>query len=250
MGIDPPVSNLDLALRAEAEFDRGLAARQDGEPSRRHFLAAALAYEQLRLRGVRNAALERSAGNAYYLADDLPRAILAYRRGLRLSPDDRRAKECLAEAREEVIFLEGNPLGRPPDDLRPAWLPHAPRWLFALAVGGYVVCCLAVARWFMLRQATVLTAAVAALIVAAAATALLIVSWRLESSRPVVVIAANGVQLRKGDGWAFQPRYETPLNKGVEARLLHRSESGWLQIELSGGEVGWVAESEAVVEDE
>jgi hypothetical protein len=101
----------------------------------------------------------------------------------------------------------------------------------------------------MLRQRPALAVAAAALVTAAAAAALLFVTWRAESSRPVVVIAANGVQLRKGDGPTFPPRYETPVNRGVEAVLLFRRD-GWLQIELAGGEVGWVAEGEAVVEDE
>jgi hypothetical protein len=242
------LSNEDLARQARDEFDRGVAARRNGERSRQHFLAAALAFDQLRLRGVRSPDLERSAGNAYFLADDLPRAILAYRRGLRLAPDDRGLRDNLEEARVQVLFLEGSSLGRAPEDLRPAWLPYAPRSLFALAVAGYAVCCLAVARWFMLRQRQALLVASAALAVAAGAS-LLSASPRPESSRPVVVIAATGVQLRKGDGWGFLPRYETPVNKGVEAQLLYRSEDGWMQVELSGGEVGWVAPSEAVAED-
>ena len=48
----------------------------------------------------------------------------------------------------------------------------------------------------------------------------------------------DGVLLRKGDGQTFPPRYETPVNRGVEARRLYER-GGWVQIELSGGEVGW-----------
>ncbi len=70
---------------------------------------------------------------------------------------------------------------------------------------------------------------------------------REKTDRLLVVIAADGVILRKGNGTLFPPRYETTLNRGVEAQLLYRRD-GWLQIELSGGEVGWVAASEAVVE--
>ena len=38
-----------------------------------------------------------------------------------------------------------------------------------------------------------------------------------------------------------------PVNQGVEARLLFERD-GWLQIELSGGEVGWVRAEYAVVD--
>jgi hypothetical protein len=198
---------------------------------------------------VNNPLLQRNVGNAYLLAGDLPRAILAYRRGLRLSPTDRALKENLEVARKQVIFLEGSAFGRPPDDLRPTWLPHAPLGLFALALSGYVVLCLALTRWFMLRRRRALLVALVALVVAVGSTVLLVATRSEQTARPVVVITENGVQLRKGDGPSFPPRYEMPVNKGVEARLLHRRD-GWLQIELSGGEVGWVAESEAVTEDD
>ncbi len=44
---------------------------------------------------------------------------------------------------------------------------------------------------------------------------------------------------RKGDGLAYPPRYETPLNRGVEASPVVSSRDGSVQIELAGGEVGW-----------
>jgi len=54
-----------------------------------------------------------------------------------------------------------------------------------------------------------------------------------------VVITADGVPLREGNGVAYPARYDAPLNRGVEARLLF-VRGDWLQIELAGGEVGWV----------
>jgi hypothetical protein len=56
---------------------------------------------------------------------------------------------------------------------------------------------------------------------------------------PLVVVAEDGVLLRRGDGLAYPPRYDTPLPRGAEARL-RRERGTWLQIELSGGEIGWV----------
>jgi hypothetical protein len=62
-----------------------------------------------------------------------------------------------------------------------------------------------------------------------------------------VVIVDDGVLLLKGNGDAFPARYDTPVNQGVEARLLFERD-GWLQIELSGGEVGWIRADYAVVD--
>jgi hypothetical protein len=91
---------------------------------------------------------------------------------------------------------------------------------------------------------------VAALVLAALlATLLLIGEQARRSARPVVVIAADGVLLRRGNGPAYPPRYETPLNAGVEASLRF-ARGDWLQIELAGGEVGWVSRTAAVVEEQ
>jgi uncharacterized protein YgiM (DUF1202 family) len=54
-----------------------------------------------------------------------------------------------------------------------------------------------------------------------------------------VVIAEDGVLLRKGNSTAYPRRHETPVNRGVEARLLFER-GDWVQVELSGGETGWV----------
>jgi hypothetical protein len=64
---------------------------------------------------------------------------------------------------------------------------------------------------------------------------------------PLVVLADDGVALRRGNAFAYPPRYETPLNRGVEARLLFMR-GDWLQIELAGGEVGWVPARAALVD--
>jgi hypothetical protein len=56
------------------------------------------------------------------------------------------------------------------------------------------------------------------------------------------------VLLRKGDGAAYPPRYETALNKGVEARRLYERRD-WSQIELSGGEIGWVRSDQLLADE-
>src|SRR5262249_34338620 len=60
--------------------------------------------------------------------------------------------------------------------------------------------------------------------------------------------AGAGVRLRRGGGATSPPRYDTPLNRGVEARLLF-ARGDWLQVELAGGEVGWVPRRSVLIED-
>jgi hypothetical protein len=103
----------------------------------------------------------------------------------------------------------------------------------------------------MTRRARLLGAAFGAFAAAALLTAGLIGEERRSEQllrRPVVVIADDGVLVRSGNGLAYPARYETPLNRGTEARLLFvRGE--WLQIELSGGQVGWVPRVYAVFDE-
>src|SRR5260370_22464610 len=68
-----------------------------------------------------------------------------------------------------------------------------------------------------------------------------------EEAHPLVVVAQDGVLLRKGDGLAFPPRYDTVVNRGVEARALFERD-GWVQIELVAGEVGWAPRERVLID--
>src|SRR5207248_858527 len=109
---------------------------------------------------------------------------------------------------------------------------------------------LTVTRWLMTRRGSLLVAGGSALIFVGGLASMLVVQMqhaRFEAEHPRVVIARDKVVLRKGNGDAYPPRYETPVNRGVEARLLF-ARNDWLQIELAGGEVGWVPRDAALVD--
>jgi hypothetical protein len=246
---DIPMSKSEIMTEAEEAFAEGLRRREAGEKSRALFGNSAWYYEMLHAEGANNALLYRNLGNARLLAGDLPGAILAYRLGLRLEPGNPVLRQNLEYARGRVVFREGSMLGRPAADVRPDWLAaRGAGWLFALAVLAWTSGWLVVARWLMRRRRSLLLAGVGLLAIALGMGVLLFQRERTAPDRPIVVLAADGVLLRKGDSRLFPPRYETPLNRGVEAELLFRR-GGWLQIELSGGEVGWIPATDAVVEE-
>lgn len=245
------LSDRELLERAEAEFQEGVRLRQARDQAQPHFRNAAGYFDELRQRGVRNAALYRNLGNAYLLADDLPHAILSYRRGLLLAPNDLDLRDSLAEARERVAYPASGDLGRPQSDDRPPWLPHLrSNWLVFAAVACYVFGCVGVTRWRMVRRGRLLTVGLLALLLAGVLSGWLVLraaEWRESEEHPLVVIARDGVLLRRGNGVAFPKRYDTPVNRGVEGRLLFER-GGWVQIELSGGEIGWVPRDAVLVD--
>jgi hypothetical protein len=237
------LSDAEVAAEAEAAFADGVRLRDDAAQARPHFARAAESYQELLRRGYNNPVLYRNLAHASLLAGDLPHAIRACRRGLRESPGDRGLRDDLAAFREQVVFPPYTSLGRPPVSTRPPWWPSlGAGTLAAAAAGFYILACLGLTRWLMTRRARLLPAAVVGLAVGISLAAFAFIDSRRErdeADHPPVVIAADGVLLRRGDGLAYPPRYDTPVNRGVEARLLF-ARGDWLQIELSGGEIGWV----------
>jgi hypothetical protein len=237
----------EVLQAAETAFAEGTRLREDAARARPQFAQAAECYEELRRRGVNSTALYRNLGHAHLLAGDLPRAILAYRHGLQESPGDRALQDDLAAARGLVVYSPPGHFGRPPE--LASWrLPLSWGAWAALAAVCYAAAWPCWTRWWMTRRSSLLSLGIGAFLAAVAAgTFGWIKAHRIqeEADYPVVVIAADDVRLRRGDGPYFPTRYPTVLNRGVEARLLYRR-GDWLQVELSGGEVGWVADTDAV----
>jgi hypothetical protein len=252
LAVPAELSDAEVARLAEASFAEGVRLRRQSDSARPHFRTAARYFDELRRRGASNATLYRNLGNAQVLADELPQAILSYHRGLRLAPQDGELRACLEGARELVVYPSNTPLGRPAPDRRPPWLPRVrSEWLLGGAVLLYALGWVGLTRWLMTRRGRPLALGVVSLLAGIALTGAVIVSVRAEApgrDHSLVVIAEDGVLLRKGDGLSFPPRYQTPLNRGVEARLLFER-GDWLQIELGGGEVGWVPRAYAVVDE-
>lgn len=230
-----------ILQRAEEAVDRGLSDANPNEAARA-FADAAARYDELRRSGIDNAALCRNQGNACLLAGNLPAAILAYRRGLRLAPSDQALREGLSCAREQVVYSSPQALGRPRVDW-PLWLPR-PRNGAQYFTAFFLYClgCLIAGRWWLTRGRGLLGAAAGCWLLAAILGVALVredQEARADVDKPVAVIAADDVVLRRGNGPAYPTAYETPLHRGVESRIRF-IRGDWVQIELSGGEVGWV----------
>jgi hypothetical protein len=245
------LSDREVAERAESEFQEGVRLRETADKARPHFREAAEHFDELRQRGASNATLYRNLGNSYFLAGDLPHAILSYRHGLLLTPNDRALRDNLEAARERVVYPASGGMGRPRAEARPPWLPRLrAEWLVIAAALCYVLAWASLTRWLMTRHGRLLGLTGLAFLLALALSIWLVILTRQAqdtAAHPLVVIAQDGVLLRRGDSPTFPPRYDTPIHRGVEARLLFERD-GWVQIELSGGEIGWVPRGDVLVD--
>jgi hypothetical protein len=243
-----PLTPVEVKDRAEAAFAEGVRRRADPDAARASFRTAATCFEELRRRGAGNALLFRNLGHSYLLSGDLAHAVLSYRRGLRLAPGDRALAAGLESARARVSYPSESRLGRPGPAGRASFLARVGgEWLIGGAALLYAGACAGLTRWLMTRRGVPLGVALAALLGAGLLTAAAVRGAADAPAGPLAVIAEDGVLLRRGDGLAYPPRYDTPVNRGVEAAVL-TERGNWVQIELSGGEAGWVPREYVLVD--
>lgn len=233
------------AVAAFAEGKRLLTAGKDARPA---FAQAMRAFQELSGSRLETPGECQNFGNAAYLADELPLAILAYRVGLMLDPHQPVLRKNLEHARAQVQYPPSHE-GRTEPDFWPAWMPRASAttWL-RVAVTFYCLACLSGAAWFLRRRAGLLGTALfclAGAVVAGNGWRVLHRQWEREWSLPPVVIRGDDVPLYTGNGPSYPRHPELPsLQRGMEARRL-RERGGWLLVEFATGETGWILESQA-----
>jgi tetratricopeptide (TPR) repeat protein len=241
-------SSAELLARAEAAFREGERQIDKLAESRNAFARSAALYAQLCQRGSRNPDLYRNMGNAFLLAGRLAPAILAYRQGLRLAPNDGVLQENLEYARASVHYPSGfGPPGTswPGGLLRPPLLFLQGLTLIFWTLG----CCLWTHRLISRRGTGVALLATIIAVLAGAGTVLTYWQACQDDHFPLVVIAADATPLYRGNG-ASHPRHpELPVvNAGMEARRLYQRGT-WLQIQFPDGRIGWVPAGAVLADD-
>lgn len=231
--------------QAVESFEKGKASLGRHDEAKAHFEQAAAKFAELQRAGIHHPSLFRNLGNAHYLADNLPHAILAYRQGLLLDPGDAAMREALHLARAQVVRIDETH-GLAEQESWPAWLPW-PGFGILLAVSLTTWAAACITGWIAWRRRNLRLIALAmGLMLAAIASGL---TWNsradLADADNLVVVRDDAVALRRGNGPHFAVHSELPvLRRGMEARRLHER-GGWMQIRFASGEVGW-APSEAL----
>lgn len=236
LAILAPAGVLFAVGDASLRMAEGAACYEAGD-----FAEAAEIWQNLGREGLEDSHLWYNLGNARFHRGEIGRAILAYRRALRLAPRNAELRDNLALAR-----------ARRPDGLdsalSSAMTDRAWRWVRAsfspgdLAVIGLALLwigtllvllgILRIVRWHSLRVGLILVALLLPLVSAAAWAA----EWRDWSGREAVLLASV-VAVNSGPGADFITLFE--IHEGAELRL--REERGsWVRVSLGEDLEGWI----------
>ncbi len=238
-----PAFASDTLAQAESAFAEGVELKGDSAKARPLFARAAERYDVLWDRGHRTPELALNRARAHRLAGSLPRCVAALHDGLAVARFSRPLQIELEDARAAVQYpLDGDlAVQCRPHPLRGVGTRLSPADAWFLAGGMWVLACAGVVRFVMTRNALWLAFAglwVAALVLFGALWLRDAHQRDRDEALPLLVVT-DDVLLRKGNAEAFPPRAEPALPKGTEVRELARR-GGWVQVQLPGGNVGWL----------
>ena len=236
----PSQSELEESL-AQARNSYQAALAEDDRVRRTRLFSEA--EQQLReIAGRRDTAPEilTDWGNAALGAQDLGRAVLAYRRALDVAPTHERA-------RTNLDWLRGR---------APVWLPRPVEqgaldslffWHHSLSIAhrhligalAFALGVLLLAPWSARRRRTFRRASVPLLIVWVGATGSAMLAG---GDTPGAVVLSDATVLRSADSLGAPPTLGNPLPAGAELGILE-SRDAWTRVALSDGTRGWVASS-------
>jgi len=219
------------------------ANEEAGEPeAERLYTEAILDYQQIIDEGqIQNAKLYYNLANAYFLKQDLGRAILNYRRAEKLSASDPRIVKNLAFARSKRI--DQISLKSEQRVLQTLFFWHydfSLRTKFILACIFFAVVCaaLTVMVWLGRSAPVTATVVVAGILLLCFATSV-IVQAHSEAGAIGGVITVEKVIARQGDGNNYAASFKEPLHSGTEFDVLEQR-AGWMHIELADQTDCWI----------
>lgn len=232
-----------LALPASAVTK----ANADAEYAKGNYHQAIADYKELLKKGV-SADVYYNLGNAYYRTDDLPHAVLAYERALKLSPGDK-------DIRFNLQFVEARTI----DKITPASEMFFVTWFHAL------VNFTSVDRWATVGIIAIIAGLVLLLLYLFAPTmtlrkigffgsAALIVVFLLcnffaykqeqqfKNSRGAVVMAPS-VSVKKSPSGGSEEAFV--IHEGTRVDITDKTMQGWYGIRLADGREGWMQRAQA-----
>lgn len=236
-----------LLNEANTVFQQANAVAADPDEARQLYNKTILLYERIIEQGdIRNAKLYTNLGNAYFLRDDIGRAILNYRRALQLDSADVNARHNLTFARRQR--LDKVSVATEKRVLETLFFWHydfSVKTKFFLACLFFAgLCGVATAIVWLGRGPALTTVAVLAGLLWLGLAISVVVETHQRGAVVYGVVTAPEIVARQGDGPNYAPRFEDPLHAGTEFELLEQR-PGWLHIELADGSDAWISDTAA-----
>jgi hypothetical protein len=231
--------SVDQAL---ADLDRAISAHEERANPEPVLEAAAVLEHTLDEQNVRTAGASLALGNAYFIAGDIGRAVLHYKRGIEIDPRSPELRDNLAHARSFVQPAPPRESALSLTNIALSWRGIiARRALFTIALAGFiafgVIATLAIARVRIPRPRLLACSSLALALLAIAPLGF--ETWT-STATPQVVLVDQGARVMSGpDASAYDPVFEDTLGAGVEARVLDERD-GWLHVELGSGDRCWI----------
>ncbi len=216
---------------AEERFQAALSAAEAGVGSSEEaalFVEAALAFEACGEAGTRPGLSWLNAGNAWFKAGKVGRAIANYRQAESYRPFDAKIASNLASARALRRDEFGN-------EERGTLVPT--RWIQATFSVAWIAFCLVVIGWIRFRSKlwTIASGTALALVLALVS----ILAFRELRGVKEGVLIVEEAYARKGPSYSYSSAYVSPLHDGLELRLLEER-SGWVRVRLEDESESWL----------
>lgn len=242
-GVAPDQAQLHTLLMEVNVFfsDANKRAGTDPEGAKDLYQKAILRFERIiHDGGVRNGKLYYNLGNAYFLTEDIGRAILNYRRAERYIPND-------PNLHQNLDYVRNQRLDRIEEPQKTRVLKTLFFWHYDLAMRtrGILFVLFSLGLWVcasvrLFKRHALLTWGIAGCV---ALSALLFGSVAVEAvgharDRSGVLLAGE-VIARKGDGDTYQPSFKEPLHAGAEFALVE-DRPAWRHIQLRDGRRCWI----------
>lgn len=237
---EPEISSLfqqgnDLFRQANEISARDAAQAED------LYRKAILRFERIvREGGVENGQLFYNIGNAYFRMNDVGRAILNYRRALRLAPNDSNVHQNLSYARQRRTDKVEIQAQRKVMQTVFFWHYDLPLRVRTILFGSaFVTVWLALgAKLFVRRPFLNWITGVSAVIAVLFLGSLVAEAASAGKNSPGVIVSAE-VIARKGDSETYEQSFKAPLHAGAEFEVIE-TRTDWFYVELGDGRECWL----------
>ena len=236
-----------LFNQANRFFREANTATNDPDQAQKLYEKAILNYEKIISDGrIKNSKLYYNLGNAYFLKEDIGRAILNYRRAERLDKGDTNIQKNLAFARSRrTDTVDVKTEDRILETLFFWHYDFSIKTKFLVTCLFFAIVCISatVVLWRGKSAPLVATAVICGLLTV---SFLASVTLEIRSRANTIcgVITTQQVVARQGDGPNYPESFKDPLHAGTEFDLLERR-SGWFHIRLSDDSDGWIPDNSA-----